>query len=438
MSDYLARAALSRMNLREAVLAPHYDGLAADLHQMAIADQDDGREKFMARRGEMCVAYGMDESDQRKPFAFSGGVAIIPITGTLINRFSASYSFVTGYNFIRMQLRQAMLDDDVKLIVFDVNSYGGEAAGCFELSADIRNSRALKPSLAVIDSNCYSGGYALASAATRVVCTPSGGAGSIGVVAMHIDMSKMIDNRGIVVTMIHAGKHKVDGNPFRSLSKDVKANIQTGVDKSREAFVQLVAKNRGMDAAAIRATEAQIYRAEQAESLGLIDAVAPPSEAVHAYLNELSGSTIQPKEEINMANTGTVPGAAAATSQTTAETPTVDTVAVANEARTNERARIEGIQTCEEAQGRGKLASHLAFKTDMSVDEARAILAAAPAEQQAETKPDASVNRFEAAMNTARHPNVGADAGGGDDPGQNPAMAILAAQQMATGIKLVD
>src|SRR5690606_25245933 len=122
-----------------------------------------------------------------------------------------------------------------------------------------------------------------------------------------------------------------------------------------------------------------------------------PSEAVHAYLNELSGSTTQPKEETKMANTGTVPGAATASTQATTETQTIDTAALANEARTNERARVEGIQTCEEAKGRTQLASHLAFKTDMSVDAAKAILAAAPAEQQAETTPAA--NHFADAMN---------------------------------------
>lgn len=436
MSEHIARSALSRMNLREVAIAPHYDGLVADLRQMAATDPDVARDQFMARRSEMCATYGLDETEQRKPFAFSGGVAVIPITGTLINRFSGSYGFVTGYNFIRMQLRQALQDDDVKLVVFDVNSYGGEAAGCFELSADIRASRAIKPSLAVIDSNCYSAGYALASAASRVVCTPSGGAGSIGVVAMHVDMSKALDSWGITVTMIYSGKHKVDGNPYQALSKDVKASIQAGVDKSRDAFVQLVAANRDLDADDIRATEAQIYRAEEAESLGLIDAVASPSEAVQAFLTELSGSnTKQLKEETTMANQGTVPGADNATAQATQDVAQVDSAKLAADARKAERARVEAIQTCDEAKGRSALASHLAFKTDMSVEDAKAILAAAPVEQQASAS---ATNPFAAAMNSAEHPNVGADAHGGDDPATSPAMAILAAQQMMTGEKLID
>lgn len=439
MSDHIARAVLSRMNLREVALAPHYDALVSDLRQLATTDPDDAQKQFLARREELCAAYGLEEVPQGKPFAFSNGVAVIPITGTLINRFGRSYGFVTGYNFIRSQLNQAVLDNDVKLIVFDVNSYGGEAAGCFELSADIRNARAAKPSIAVIDSNSYSAGYALASAAGKVVCTPSGGAGSIGVVAMHFDMSKALDKFGITVTMIHAGKHKVDGNPYEALSKDVKASIQAGVDKSRDAFVSLVAENRKLDAADVRATEAQIYRAEEALSLGLIDAIATPSEAVRAYLTELSGSTTQPKEEPTMATTGTTQGSPTATTSVATEpqaaTPAVDSATVASEARTSERARIQGIQGCEEAKGRDKLASHLAFNTNMSVDEAKAILAASPSEQAAAAP---AANPFESAMDSAQHPNVGAGAVGGDDPAQNPAMAILSAQQLMTGQKLID
>lgn len=424
MSKHLARSALERMNLREVAVAPHYSGLASDLQQMAETDPDEGQKAFLARRGELCAAYGLEGDEQRKPFAFSQGVAIIPVSGTLINRFGRSYGYVTGYNFVRSQLSLALADDDVKGIVFDLNSYGGEAAGCFELSDEIYAARGQKPMLGVIDSNCYSACYAIGSALDRLIITPTGGAGSIGVVAMHVDMSGFLDRIGFAVTFIHSGEHKVDGHPFAPLPDEVRADIQEGCDQSWEKFCAQVARNRGIDVAAVRATEARCYRADAAMRLGLLDAIATPTEAVRAFFSELSGSSsyqLQQQED-GMSTETTKPDQAAAV-QATAE------------ARVAERARVSGILNCEEANGREALAKHLAMNTDMSVEESTAILAAAPkqAPVQAEVMPP--VNAFQAAMDADDHPVVGADTSGGGAE-LSPAQAILQAQAAATGVTL--
>jgi signal peptide peptidase SppA len=433
MSDHVARAALTRMNMREIALAPSYTAaaLAADLQVLATLSRDDAVKAHLDSRAELCAAYGMNVPEQRKPFAFANGFAIIPISGSLINRYSYSWGSVTGYNFIRGQLALALADDDVKGIIFDVNSYGGEAAGCFELAAEIRASRAIKPSVAVVDSAAYSAGYALASAASKLVLTPSGGVGSVGVITMHVDMSKALADWGIAVTLIYESEHKADGNPFEPLPESVKKNIEASIHVAYESFVALVAENRGMDAQKVRDTKSRTYRAEEALSLGLIDAIATPSVAVQAFSGELSGSTHQLKKEDNMSDNATKPGDQKApenaTNQATHEQAAAD-------ARKAERARVAGITGCEEAKGRGALATHLAMNTDMSVDEAKAILAVSP--QEGATKP-AAANGFKAAMDAGEHPNVGADATAAAAVDESAhiesANAILRAQQAATG-----
>lgn len=441
MSDTAARAALERMNMREVAVAVHYTGLAADLRQMASTDPAEGQQAFMDQaRGNLCAAYGFGESAQDKPFAFAQGIAIIPVSGSLINRFGQSYGFVTGYNFIRSQLNLALQDEDVSGIVFDCNSYGGEAAGCFELSSDIFAARGTKPMVAVVDSNCYSACYAIASACDKIVVTPSGGVGSIGVVAMHVDMSKAMADWGYTVTLIHSGEHKVDGNPYEALPKDVHADIQKGVDKSRASFVALVARNRNLDAKVVHDTEARIYRAEEAQALGLIDAIATPSQAVQAFFAELSGSTTQPKKDTTMSAQETKPGA-----EMNANPAALATAQA--EARTSERARISGIQSCEEAKGRESLASHLALNTDMSLEAAQGVLGASPKAAAEEPKtpaaapaPAAGANRFKEAMDSGKQPNIGADGAmagtGGDDNAEAPHLRIIRAQESATGMKL--
>lgn len=444
MSEVAARAAMNRMNLREVALAAQFaSNLESDLSLMARADAEVEAAKFMDRRADMCEAFGFKAVQQDKPFAFANGIAIIPIQGSLINRFGGSYGYVTGYNFVRRQLALAMADDDVKAIVYDVNSYGGEVSGCFELGDDMYAARSIKPSVAVVDANAFSAGYALASSAGKIVLTPSGGAGSIGVLAMHMDVSKALESFGVKVTFIHFGDHKVDGNMYEPLSKEVKADIQKGVDASGAKFVAFVARNRSIDPQVVKDTQARTYRAEEALSLGLIDTIAAPDKAVQVLFDELSGSvSTTAKKDDQMTIAATQPGApdqatqdaAAAATQAAALKAASDKAAA--DARVAERARVSGITGCEEAKGRTGLANHIAMNTDMPVDEAKAMLAAAPAEQTAA----AGASAFVAAMEQTGNPNVGNAADGGTgQPGANAeleaANRILGAQTAVTGAK---
>jgi signal peptide peptidase SppA len=453
MSDQAARSALSRMNLHEVFIAHHYQGLAADLAKMAATDPAAAREKFLAEtRHELCEAYGFTRREQSKPFAFADGFAIIPVHGTLINRFGASYGYVTGYNFIRNQHNAAMLDPDVKYIVHDHNSYGGEAAGCFELADEIFASRGDKKIIAVVDSNCYSASMALASSADKIFVTPSSGVGSIGVVAMHVDMSKMLADWGINITFIHSGDHKVDGNPYEKLDPAVKKEIQAGVDKSRAKFVSLVARNLGLDEKVVYDTEARTYRAEDALKLGLVHAIAVPSAALQSLIDEESDSPedsdvqLSKEKETTMdptqGNNTPAAGQPAATVQPApaANAGTVDQAAV----QKAERERVSGILNCEEAAGKSKMANHLAFNTNMSVADAKAMLAVAGTEAAAPAPQQPAESGFAAAMNRTGNPQVGADgavagqAGNGGDGKPNAAAQIMADYERASGIKLAD
>jgi signal peptide peptidase SppA len=424
MSDFAARAALSRMNLREVALASHYSGFATDLQAMAGMDPVQADAKFLDRRNDLCAAYGFNAPAQSKPFAFANGIAIIPISGSLINRFSGSYEgWVTGYNFIRRQLNLALADDDVKGIIFDVNSYGGEAAGCVELAAEIRASRDKKPSLALVDSNAYSAGFALASSASKVAAIPSAGVGSIGVITMHVDMSELLKEWGYKITLIYEAEHKADGNPYEPLPDAVKADVKARIHKAYEAFVGVVAENLSIDAQVIRDTKSRTYGAEEAMSLGLIHAVASPSVAAQAFFDELSGSITNLRQGANMSTQTQEPGA---------DTQAATQAAAASAAKTAERTRINGILSCEEAKGREQMANHLAMNTEMSVDEAKKLLAVAPVAKAAEA-PKAAANPFEAAMDATKNPNVGADAAAATGEAATPVATILADFKAASG-----
>lgn len=413
MSETLA--ILASIENRPSLFAPNFTHLPA-----ALAAADTERKEGFDYGLHAMAAFGFNSYSSDKPFFFSNGVAVIPVMGALLNRYNWVGSYASGYQAIRTLLNAAVDDPEVKGIILDVNSNGGMVQGCFELADDIFAARSKKPILSVIDANAYSAGYALASSASKMVSTRSGGVGSIGVVMMHADYSGMLKDAGIKITFIHAGAHKVDGNPYQPLPDSVKAELQAECEQLRDEFVALVARNRGLEAENVKATEARTYRADEALSLGLIDGVASPAEAVAAFIDELVGSDYLGA----FAMTTQAPQPEAQAPDATAEK------ALAAEAKRMERERVAGIMNCEEAKGKSALANHLALNTELSVEDAKGILAAATAAPAEAPAPVASV-AFEQAM-AEGNPNVGAS---GDEGSTEPdaASQILNSYAQAGG-----
>ena len=195
-----------------------------------------------------------------------------------------------------------------------------------------------------------------------------------------------------------------------ALSEETRVRIEASLEKSYTQFVNLVSRNRGLEAEVIRATEASTYDADEALTLGLVDAVAPPREAVASFVRELSGSKKLGGVSMSVAKTENATAPAAGEPNAAV----VDTVAAdqatRTEAATAERNRISAIMGCDEAKGRDSLANHLAFKTDMSVDDARVLLAAA-AVTPATASTDDDADPLTAAMAVVEQPQVGASAG---------------------------
>lgn len=383
---------LHQISAEPLLLAPH--GASAFAYSLRAGASVE-REPFDHALDVAAVFGAPVVSREDKPFAFDAenGVAFIPVRGALVNRFGGAYSDVTGYQAITRMAEAAGADPEVRGIVLDVDSYGGEAAGAFEAAQQMRSAFTGKPTLAIVNSAAYSAGYALAAAADKIAAIPSGGAGSVGVVRMHLDQSGMLDRMGLKVSFVHAGAHKVDGNPYTALPDGVRADRQVRVDQLYDAFVDHVASMRpGLTAEAIRATEARTYSAPDALAVGLIDAVSNAPDAYAAFVASL-------------------PAAAGAQSQE-APVPDIDKAAVAGA----ERARIKAIITGAEAEGRGELANKLAFDTDMAADVAVGILAAAPRAAKAPAAAASAADPLAAAMAVAGTPGIlPAEAAGATD-----------------------
>lgn len=177
-----------------------------------------------------------------------GAVAVVPIVGILSQRGSFLDELFGGGSVstqrLAAQIRQLGADNGVKSIILDVDSPGGSVGGLEELSDAIFALRRQKRVVAVANSLMASAAYWIGSAASEIVATPESQAGSIGVWTAHFNQQKMLEDFGVDVTLISAGKYKVEGNPFEPLGDEARAFIQDQVNKYHELFLRSVARNR--------------------------------------------------------------------------------------------------------------------------------------------------------------------------------------------------
>lgn len=266
---------------------------------MALVEPAFAQEMMAALDRAASVGYGDAKS---RPYDVQGPIAIIGVNGVLIDKCDWASSWATGYDYIRRALGEAFEDPSVQGIVLDVDSYGGLVSGCFDLCDWIFEAKqqAQKPIAAILSECAYSAAYAIASCADQIAVPRTGGVGSIGVVTMHVDYSGWLAQEGMKVTLIKAGAHKTDGNPYEPLPDDVKAEITAELEAVRTLFAETVSRNRTsagvkLDVAAVLATEARTYDGlegtKQAVSIGLADAVASPDEAFAAFQAFVEGKT---------------------------------------------------------------------------------------------------------------------------------------------------
>jgi len=225
-----------------------------------------------------------------RPFRlFAGGVAVIPVTGTLVHRSFGLHplSGFTNYVGIEETFLDAIDDAQVNAIVFDIDSPGGEANGVFDLSDTIHAARGTKPIWAVANETALSAAYAIASAADRVVVPRTGALGSVGVLAVHIDQSEKDRKEGLKFSFMTGGARKADGNPHLPLDDEARSTIQAEVDRVFDLFVDTVARNRQLSPAVIREMEGESVFGPDAASSGLADEVGTFKESMKALTRRL-------------------------------------------------------------------------------------------------------------------------------------------------------
>ncbi|WP_126125347.1 S49 family peptidase [Escherichia coli] len=290
-----------------------------------------------------------------KSYQVKNGIAILPVSGTLVHKLGTlrPYSGMTGYDGLTARLQMAVNDPDVRGILLDIDSPGGQAAGAFDCADMIYRLREQKPVWALCNDMACSAAMLLAAACTRRLVTQTAKIGSIGVMMAHTSYEKQLAQEGVDITLIYSGRHKVDGNSIQALPAGVRADFQRRIDEARRMFVDKVALYTGLSSEAVMNTEAAVYDGQAGIDAGLADQLINAADAVEVMVSALNDSV------------------------TKENAMTVKNLTVA-EAVAQENQRVMGILNCQEAKGREQLAQMLAGQPGMTVEQAKTLLAAAP------------------------------------------------------------
>lgn len=230
------------------------------------------------------------QNRQNLPQPRAGSIAIIPMHGVLAPRMNLMSETSGGTTFEKLtsQLHEAMGNKDVKTIVFDVDSPGGNAAGAPEFASEVRRARTKKPIVAVGQYKMASAAMWAMSGATKVYASPSAIVGALGIITAHNDLSESLAKLGVKRRYLYAGEGKADGNDTEPLSTDAEARIQSQINAAYGQMVSDVVHGRGQGATAEKVRKewkAHTYSAAEAVSLGMIDGVATLNETLARLLS---------------------------------------------------------------------------------------------------------------------------------------------------------
>ncbi len=432
---HLAGMALNQPLLLEPSYAQTFFAGLADRLNIAELKNQSG-EILKTSDLEALTSHYSANPHRERTYQIIDGVAVLPVDGTLVHKFGylQPTSGMTGYDGILHRAQQAAADPDVQGILLDQDSPGGSVAGCFDTVSALQalEAQSGKPIWSLCHDMTCSASMALACGASRRLITNNGRAGSVGVIMAHTSYEKHLADKGICVTLIAAGKSKADGNPYENLPEDVLQNFQAETEQLRTEFASIVAASINQTPKDVLATEAKIYRGQAAVNIGFADEVVNGHEAIDYFAEHLKTHSSH-KSTISMTKSQTT----ASNENVTTTVPTqqnepeaVDTQAIAEQAKSEERARIQSIMQHDEAQGRQSLAAHFAYHTNMKTDEAVAALVQS-------TKDTASNPSLDSLMNAETQPNIGAgDAENSANPEEDLVALAIASYNQATGAKL--
>jgi signal peptide peptidase SppA len=273
-------------------------GTEESLQRVLSVQVPDGKKAFWDDEDD-------DEDDVDTPSRLLqrvGGVGVVHVNGPLLKQSSwLSRLFgAVGYDELRKALVQAAEDPEVETILLSMDTPGGAVSGLSDVSDLVTTiDRNIKPVLAHTSGMMASAGYHIGSSARRISASKMADVGSIGVLQIHREASKLEERMGITTTVVRSGEFKAMGNPYEPLSEKAQQEIQASCDYSYDLFVRHVAEARGVSPETVRMNmaEGRVFTGEQARAVNLVDEISTFDEALQ-FAAEFGGGELHKSESL--------------------------------------------------------------------------------------------------------------------------------------------
>jgi protease-4 len=186
-------------------------------------------------------------------------------------------------------LERARDNARIRAVVLDIASPGGDAVASEALYLTVRGLAERKPVVAWIRSVGASGSYFAACGATRILAFPAALVGSIGVISVRPVATGLLRRLGTQVMVTKTGPFKDLGAPWREPTEEDRAKERELVDGMFRHFTGAVREARRFDDAGLaKVTTGEVWLADRALELGLVDALAEEEQAL-AEAQQLAG-----------------------------------------------------------------------------------------------------------------------------------------------------
>jgi signal peptide peptidase SppA len=259
-----------------------------------IAHREGNLEAVMAMRGQP-----LEHSSYT---TMRGSTAVIDVIGP-ISRYGSFFSMISGgcnVETLAKDFTGAINSGGVQRIVLNIDSPGGAASGVQELASMIRNlsMESGKEVIGYVSDRAASGGYWIAAACSKIICSPSAMLGCIGVVATFRSTQERDEKNGVVYKEIVSSLTPFKRpDPFKS---EGEAQYLKLIDSVAQQFIESVADFRGftgsLEEKAKLCGEGLMFVGQEAVEAGLADAVG----SLESILKEPAAHKPMPGRSLQM------------------------------------------------------------------------------------------------------------------------------------------
>lgn len=192
---------------------------------------------------------------------------------------------------VATELLKLKNDDNIKAVVFRVNSPGGSAFVSEQIWRQVIELKKVKPIVVSMGDVAASGGYYISCAASKIIAEPNTLTGSIGIFGIFPNVTGLFNKLSLTTDIVKTNAYADLGDMSRPMREDEKVLIQSFVERGYETFLARCADGRGMSKEAINEIgQGRVWTGEQAKERGLVDELGGINKAIEtaASLADLS------------------------------------------------------------------------------------------------------------------------------------------------------